>query len=591
MILSALADYYDQLLVDGKVAAPGWCAKSVSFILELSQEGELRGIIPLEKGAEARRIVPEQVKRSVNVAANFLCDTSSYLLGVDAKGNEKRARTCFEAARELHHRVLDGVEGDCAQAVLRFFDRWEPGHASSHEALTAAGDEPLKGGAMMFSVLAPGGPAYPTEDPAIRVAWEAARGGAGDEPVMTCLVTGERGEIARLHPSIKGVFGAQSSGSTLVGFNAPAFESYGHAGEQGRNAPVGKHVVQAYSAALNWLLADPGHHMRLGDTTVVYWSERNDEKNAPVFSWLVGAQPLATEDDAHDADKLLDGIMRGIASGRHIDESVDVASTFYVLGLAPNAARLSVRFFMRDEFGALLRNLCRHYELLEIAHAPHERRYLSPYRLLRAVENENASKPVVSSVLSAALMKAILEGGRYPEALYQHALLRIRATHEVGYERAAIIKAYLLRNGGKSKEEITVTLNQERNETAYALGRAFTLLEWIQEEANGKATIASRYLDSASSTPAAVFPVLLRLSEAHLAKIGHEKPGLARSFSRQLQEILGGECVQAFPRHLPLLAQGDFFLGRYHQLRKRYEKKASAGEGAKATAESVETEE
>lgn len=223
----------------------------------------------------------------------------------------------------------------------------------------------------------------------------------------------------------------------------------------------------------------------------------------------------------------------------------------------------------------MLEHVQEHYARLTITHAPYQPNYPAPYWLLRAVENKNAKKPVVTSVLSAGLMRAILEGARYPEALFQNALLRIRATHEVTYERAAIIKAYLLRNQGFSEREATVTVNEERNETAYALGRAFAVLEQIQERANGSSNIASRYVDSASSTPAVVFPTLLRLAQAHLTKIERDAPGLARYFSQQLSDMLSKERVYVFPRRLTLIEQGDFFLGYYQQAKKRYEKKTS----------------
>lgn len=343
MILSALSDYYDQLLADEKLPRPGWSICKVTHAVEIDQNGKLANIVSLAD-KEMQKEVPNQVKRTVGIAANFLCDNASYILGVDAKGNPERSLRCFETARELHCRILGSIDTPCAQAVRNFFQTWNPGAALSNEAVIRAGDDLLKGGNLLFCVSTPSGMAWPTQDPAIRQAWEAASEEESDAPEMTCLVTGEHGKIARLHPAIKGVFGAQSSGATLIGFNAPAFCSYGRDDRQGENAPVATHVARAYGAALNYLLSEAQHHVRLGDTAVVYWSEHHDEGNTAAMSFLLGGQRQGDELDAAGRDKLIDDVMHSLAKGTSVNEDIDLASPFYVLGLAPNAARLSVRF-------------------------------------------------------------------------------------------------------------------------------------------------------------------------------------------------------------------------------------------------------
>ncbi len=578
MIIAALASYYEQLLREhpDKVARPGWVSCQVKYLLVLSVDGDLLGVIPAEGKRGCTEQVPEQVKRTSGVAANFLCDTSSYLLGIDAKGKQERSLMCFEAARARHHEILDGVNCAAARAILAFFDQWDPVSAASCPQLAEDLEGICAGGNLTFAVQGPGDSlAKVLQDDAIRRAWDARYCDApGEGSPMVCLVTGERATPAQLHPSIKGVYGAQSTGASLISFNAPAFESYGHDGEQGRNAPVGARTAQAYGAALNYLLADPAHHLRLGDTTVVFWSEHADEANSDLFALLLGGMPAASAGKAAvDTDAVVGAVLGRMAQGKDADlEGIDLDATFYVLGVAPNAARLAVRFFLQGTFGGMLSNIRAHYRRISVVHAPYERGYLSPYWLLKATENDNAKAPVVSSELSAPLLHAILEGGRYPEALYANALLRVRANRDVSYGQAAIIRGYLIRNCGRSEDNVTAGLNAGRSDVAYALGRGFALLAWIQEEANGKDTLTGRYLDSACATPAVVFPSLLKLASAHLQKVAREKPGLAAFFDKNLSDILAEGSVDTFPRRLSQVDQGDFMLGFYHQKARRYQK-------------------
>lgn len=581
MILSALACYYDQLLDEGRIPKPGWNPRRVSFTIVLSENGELLDAIPSADKRGTEVVVPEQAKRTVAIAPNFLCDTPSYFLGiVDTKGKTERdkaraiqrASDCFKASRELHHKFLDGVDSSPARAILNFYDAWDPGKASVNPVLQRSWDALLAGGMFTYSVVGSDGfPIRAIDDIAIREAWDRrVSEESDDDPVMTCLVTGCHGPIARLHPSIKGVIGAQSSGATLVGFNAPAFESYGHVLDlgqgQGFNAPVNARVARAYGAALNYLLSQDDHRIRFGDTTVVFWSEHKDQGNSALFANMLGGM-VAGRGDSESADKQISAVMKALSVGRHVSlDGIDLTARFFVLGLAPNASRLSVRFFLQDGFGEMLRHVSEHYDRLSICHGPNNRDHVTPYFLLRSIENEKATKPVASSILVGGLFQAILEGGRYPEALYSNALLRIRATRDVTYERASIIKAFLLRNRNYSEEGLGMDLNESNEELAYSLGRAFAVLEQIQKRANGVTTVASKYLDSASTTPALVFPVLLRLSDKHLAKIERDAAGLARYFSRALSELLsrGGE-PRSFPKRLSMDEQGSFLLGYYQQ--------------------------
>lgn len=358
MILQALTRYYEDLRAQGKIAAPGWAPAKISLALYINENGELTQIVPtMVEGTKGKKTVMQPqlmvlsaaVKRTVSIASNFLWDNSAYLLGIDQKGKPERSRECFAAAAKLHHAVLDSVDSPNARAILAFFDTWEPERAAEHPALIRQLDDVTAGGNLVFRVDG----RKVEEDAAIREAWQRYRDGGESGVKMQCLVTGKEDEIAAVHPSVKGVRDAQSSGAALVSFNAPAFCSYGR--EQNYNAPVGKYAAFAYTAALNHLLADSDHVQHIGDTTVVCWAEGADDAYPGFFSAVIGG---GTYGGLSDND--LRAALKRLANGLPCDDlGVDPNRPFYILGLAPNAARLSVRFFLRDSFGKLMENVNR----------------------------------------------------------------------------------------------------------------------------------------------------------------------------------------------------------------------------------------
>lgn len=552
----------------------------VKHTLVLSGAGDVLQIVPSGEKRGTRRIVPMHIGGRNGVNPYLLCDTSDYIFGItnkELKAKDPAAflRSRFDASKEKHRKVLGKVKSPVAKAILSYFDKWNP---DDDKAVCSFGNELIdacNGGLLTFAVLLQGGVlSYAVEDHDVIAACDAY-----EEPnegvSMACLVTGDKVAPTLLHPKIKGVVGAQSAGASLVSFNAPAFESYGHDGEQGRNAPVGERAAQAYGLALNHLLSEPSHHLRIGDTTVVFWSEHADQPNTDLFTMLMGGMPShGARGGTAELDRDLAAALLALRSGRDVGlGGIDFNATFYVLGLSPNNARLSVRYFLKDHFGGMLENVKEHYRRIEMAHWSDECAALTPYWLLRSVENQEASSPIVTSELASSLMRAILEGGLYPEALYFNVLLRIKACRDVSYAQAAIIKGYLIRNCGRSENEVTVELNENRNDTAYNLGRAFCYLGQIQEAANGKDTLTGRYLDSACTRPAVVFPTLLKLANDHLRKLSREKPGFATSLDKGLTEVISNQRVNVFPKQLSLPDQGDFLLGYYHQKVTRYQKK------------------
>ena len=574
MILQALTRYYEDLRAQGKIDAPGWSPAKISFALYLNENGELTQVVPtMEEVPKGKKTVlqpqskplPAPVKRASNIASNFLWDNSSYLLGIDQKGKPERSRECFAAAARLHHEILDDVDSPVACAILAFFDTWKVENAAEHPALAGQLNEITAGGNLLFRV----DEAYPQKDAAICEAWRRYReSSAADAVRMQCLVTGGEDEITVVHPSVKGVRDAQSSGAALVSFNAPAFCSYGH--EQNFNAPVGKYAAFAYTAALNHLLADKENVQLIGDTTVVCWAEGAED----VYQDF-GMAALFGGEKAGLSDSDLRAALKRLADGLPCEDlGIDPNRPFYILGLAPNAARLSVRFFLRDSFGALMKNINDHYERMEIVRPSYEKfSYLPLWAMLRETVNLNSRDKVPSPAMAGATARAIFSGGRYPASLLESTMLRIRAERNITWGRAAIIKAYYLKNPHEDcpKEVLTVSLNESSTDTAYTLGRLFSVYEAVQQSANPgiNATIKDKYFNSAAAMPASIFPVLNNLCQKHLRKLAS---GQRVYYDKQIMALKGvlGEC---YPTRMTLAQQGSFDLGYYHQTQKRYTKK------------------
>ena len=571
MILQELVMYYESLAEKGKIAKEGWCQAKVSYAIYLSKEGVVTGISSLKREEEqgkkkvwrpALMEVPEMVTRSSGISANFLCDNARYMLGIETGGKVSgKAGKYFQAAKEKHCLLLANVQGETAKAVRRFFETWNPEKAMECEEVKNAWEEITDGGNLIFSV----GTEFAQENKEIREAWEKECASAEEGQQGICLVTGKYGQISRLHKAIKGVAGAQSSGAPLISFNEPSFESYGK--EQSYNAPVSRYAEFAYTTALNYLLSQRKYIFQIGDTTILFWAESAEPEYQDFFS--IAINPPDNQEEIKDFFLKLK---------KH--EAIDIGNfrinpeqKFCILGLAPNAARLSVRFFYQDSFGMILRNILRHYEQMKIVKPSWEtRQYLGIWAMLQETVNKKAKDKAPLSNMASMVLQAILSGRRYPASLYSDTLIRIRAEQgAVTWGRAAIIKAFLTRNCKKG--ENSMGLDTENNETPYVLGRLFAVLEFIQREANPniKATIRDRYFNSACATPASVFPVLIKLKNSHIKKLERDRMGTKMSYEKKLSEIM--EKLKLFPKRLSLEEQGEFVLGYYHQTQNFYEKK------------------
>lgn len=574
MILQALVEYYEDLVAQGKLARPGWSDANISYALYINDAGELEQAVSLKNEVERGKkkvlvprpmSLPAPVKRSSGVASNFLWDNSSYILGIDEKGKPQRSMECFAACKALHHKILDDVDSPAARAVLTFFDCWDPATAREHPALADKLEDIFAGANLVFRYQG----TFLQDDALIRSAWQTHYDSAGDGPELVCLVTGKKGTAETVHPSIKGVAGAQSSGAALVSFNGDAFCSYGR--EQSLNAPTSKYAAFAYTSALNHLLAERDYVGRIGDTTVLFWTSGGQQayQSFSVAS-LFGSPTTYSVSD-------LQKMTLDLCQGKPVlfeETQLDPGTTFYVLGLSPNAARLSIRFFLKNTFGGFVQNVQAHQERLEIVRPSFDKFETIPlWKLLDETVNQNSRDKSPTPGMAGETLRAILSDTPYPATLLNGISLRIRAEREITRGRAAILKAYYLKNPHPDipKEVLTVSLNPDSTNIPYTLGRLFSVLEAIQSSANPgiNATIKDKYFNSASATPSRVFPTLINLAQKHLRKLDR---GQGIFYSKQLTELTD-KLGETFPDRLSLPQQGAFQLGYYHQTQARYTKK------------------
>lgn len=586
MILQALVDYYEALAAKGMVAKPGWGTAKISYALNIDKQGKLLNLlslkIPVQKGKKTVELpqnilLPEATKRTAGVAAQFLWDNAKYVLGIDANGKTERSKQCFEAMAQKCQEILANAIDEKAMALKAFFATWQPELAHENMLLQPYMEDLMGSANLMFKV---DGESV-EQDEEIKRAWDSYKSQqATDVAKGICLVTGKTAPVARLHPSIKGLYGAQSSGAALVAFNAPAYESYEH--KQGDNAPVSEYAVFAYTTALNTLLSNDRNYLRIGDMTVVFWAEGADEDNEDVFGDIFSSANEIVKDED------IKGFFEKVRAGKPFeisDFTVKPDNRFYILGLSPNAARISVRFFFINTFGDFIKNYEKYFREFEIIKPGFDNRVNIPlWQILQETANKNSKDKAATPLLIGAVLRSILSGTKYPEALYQNTILRAKADQDnpdknitkISRIKAAIMKACLIRNYKYNEEVVTVALNEECKKVPYVLGRLFAVLEDLQEKANPgiNSTIKDRYFNSACANPSMTFPLLTKLANTHLKKISSQK-GTVIYFEKLIGELMNKLEVDdnAMPTRLSLPEQGEFVLGYYHQVQKRYEKK------------------
>ncbi|MEL6106762.1 MAG: type I-C CRISPR-associated protein Cas8c/Csd1 [Planctomycetota bacterium] len=559
MILHALTDYYERLAESpgADIAEFGFSRQKISFAVVIAPDGKGFDVQPVGLERKGKRIAESMIvignakPPGQGISPCFLWDNMAYMLGLKADDEKpERTQASFEAFREKHLELAETIADEHYSLVCEFLRQWNPFDADL--ALTEIGT-----GFGVFRIR--GIEQYVHQRDAIQGWWRTQVSTSTSEKLETaqCLVSGTVGPIARLHePKIKGVVGAQSSGAAIVSFNLDAFESYGKT--QSYNAPVSKQAAFQYTTALNRLLASK-QRFQIGDSTTVFWTA----KPSPIEDFFGNLISDRVEDESLKSQ--LHEILKDIAKGQCPSELGDPATEFYVLGLSPNASRLSVRFWHVSTIGTFVESIRTHFSDLSIVAASWEPQFPGLWQILRETSRETKD---VAPLLVGGLMRALLNPSiNYPAALYNAILRRIATDRRLTSTRCGLLKAYLTRTQTLQRS-ITVGLDTERTEVAYHLGRLFSALERAQEVAHTvdkkvtiNDTIKDKFFGAASASPSSVFPRLIRLSQHHLHKI--ERPRTRVFFERKIGEIFS--LFDVFPNHLGLRDQGLFAIGYYHQ--------------------------
>ena len=575
MILQALVEYYQRLILEGcaGIAAEGFEQKEIPFVIVLDQRGQFISLQDTREGEDKKKrgrifTVPKGIKKTSGNASNFLWDTPNYVFGKpkveDAQNNPKAKEQHSLFIKTIQTKFPSPIEDEGIQAVINFLERGEFTSIFSHPLWP----EIKESYANLTFKLASDEELICQRPNVIQV---MATSSIHDKAQNICLVTGQNDEPQRLHTAIKGVRGSQTSGANLVSFNLRAFASYGK--EQGANAPIGKKAEFAYTTAINHLLSrDSTQKIQVGDATTVFWAEKKNQMEN-VFQELFGYQP-ANQENVQDYRQLLalfHSPETGVAKA-----NLDLATKFYVLGLAPNAARIAVRFWYAGTVGSAADNIYQHFEDLNMVKSKNEWRRTDLRSLLRSIVLREKDDNIAPN-LAGDTMKAILAGTPYPQPLLISAIQRCRAEQDVTYTRASLIKAILVRNSRYRKnnvQEVSMSLDTTNKNPGYLLGRLFAVLERTQERAGPgiNATIRDRFYGAASSTPVAAFPQLMKLKNFHIAKL--ENKGEAVNLEKLIGEIISKlEAGEAFPSHLNIQDQGRFAVGYYHQRQELFTRK------------------
>ncbi|MBU1087134.1 MAG: type I-C CRISPR-associated protein Cas8c/Csd1 [Candidatus Omnitrophica bacterium] len=564
MILQALYELYERKAADpeSKIAPEGWEWKEIPFLAVIDNEGNFLRFEDTREGEGRKKrakrfLVPQGEKRTVGIKAFLLWDNIEYALGANPRKRED-IKQRFTAFQEKLAEVA--VVHPDVQAVVKFLNKNPVEQIEKSDS--PLWQEMLEGN--VFITFKVDGSEFATVCDALPKKADLSALFGGD----TCLITGEKVQAARLHPAVKGVRGTNTSGAAIVSFNLPAFCSYEKA--QNSNAPVSEKATFAYTTALNVLLGkDSPNKVGIGDTTIIFWVQKktrgyNFESD---FAWFF-------KSDKDDPDRNIQAV-KGLYEALYSSKMpLDENNRFYVLGLAPNAARISVRFWKTGTIREFAEKIRQHFEDFSIVHGPKDHDHLSLYQILTSTVL-NYKMDNVPPNLASAVVVSILDGLPYPQTLLHQCVRRIRAEQQVTRARTAILKACINRFNrfyNKSEKEVLMSLDKSNTNAAYRLGRLFAVLEKIQEEAAPgiNATIRDRFYGAASSTPVTVFPRLLKLKNHHLAKLN---PGRKINFEKEIGEICD-ELKDTFPGHLTLDAQARFAVGYYHQRQDFFKKKS-----------------
>ena len=565
MILHALTQYYQRKAEsDGGVAPEGFENKEIPFIIVIDKQGKF---IQLEDTRELKNkkkvartfLVPKGLGRSGSKSyevSNLLWDHYGYVLAYAGEKGQEQADKQHASFTANVNELKQALPDDAGVAAVAAFLASAEEKSKVMQAANWAECAKVKGCNLSFRLVDEAVDLVCQSKAVQAYVSQANQAQSDNIPKGICLVTGKLAPIARLHNPVKGV---NAKPAPFTSVNLSAFESYGK--EQGFIFPVGEQVMFEYTTALNTLLAGE-NRFRIGDVTAICWSA----KPTPLEEYLASLISGGGKDnpDAHiDAVKSL---YKSLYNGKYTE--LDGKEKFYLLGLSPNSARIVVRFWHETTVAALSESIAAWYDDLQIVrgeNSPYPE-YMPLPRLLGNLvldgKMENLPSDLIAQITDAALNNRVL-----PVSLLQAALRRNKAEQKITYGRASLLKAYInraIRAGRlKNMKELTMSLDRNRQDIGYVLGRLFAVLEKTQAEANPglNATIADRYFGSASSTPIAVFGTLMRLLPHHLNKLEFE--GRAVQLQWEIRQIL--EHCQRFPNHLNLEQQGLFAIGYYHE--------------------------
>ena len=559
MILKALYDYYQR---SGEEVAPlGLEYKQIGFIIVLDKDGHFLRFEDrrLDKKSAQQFLVMKSVGRSSAPVANYLYDNSQYVFGYSDKGNLDSMRKYFDTFKSKVAEIYGMYsENKAIQAVYAFYQQ-EPSamvEAMQQDALWDDIAKNLNKKYSTFSFLIDG-------DTEIVASKRDLMNLATPEDTVEgklCLVTGKHSKTVEVTTATM-IPGSQAT-AKLVAFQVNSgYDSYGKT--KGNNAPISEDAEFAYTTALNHMLRPDSHNkFMVGNRTFLFWassaSQAAKESEDSLFALL--GRPETDDDDPNRRIELVRSTFMAIYNGKL---SADKDDTFYILGLAPNSARIAVVYWsempLRDFAGVI----SRHFEDMEMVDIRKEKKpYVGLHSILGSVTLGGKSSDAIPN-MPDAVVKSIFQGLPYPISLFQACIRRVRAEQSINVVRAAIMKAYLNRLNDNNHKNIESMLDKENNNQGYLCGRLFAVLENLQYAANKQDSIRSSYMNAASSTPAAVFSTILKLSNSHYGKLSKENKGLAVFFDNQKKEIMA--MIQDFPTTLDLGDQGRFFLGYYHQ--------------------------
>jgi CRISPR-associated protein Csd1 len=567
MIVAALCELYDRL--GEMMPKRHWGAEKVAGELRIDKDGNLVGVYSYADEPKGQKIlqVPEHDSRTSAVKAFFMCDKAAYLFGRDAKHGQEM----FEASRDLHNRVLGGVEDDGALAVLRFYEKDEnrQRHLDSLEA--------LDGKLLVFRGTWDNRLIHEREK--IVAAWMDFKQERLKGTKVQCAVTGEQDMAANLFPQVSGVQGGQSSGVSLISYNDECYCSYGRTSkDKALNASIGERAAFKAGAALKYLFSDRAHRVSYCGTHVLFWTESCQAEDDEFLRLALGLDIASMAGEDEVLLERLRATLGDIRKGKK-PVGVDESARYHVLGVTPNAARLAVRFYDRGTLGRLEENLKSYLDDIDMVGEQDMNRSIGYYLERVAPLGDKKNVP---NTLTASATEAVLRGKPLPNSLFTAAIGRMRADkgkeRGVTAYRAAIMRAFLRRkarlgNDYELERSLTVALNEENRNQGYLLGRLFAALEKAQGDAIGSklnASIKDRYIGAASSTPAKVFPQLLKGAQHHVAKTEY-----GATNDRRIEEIIALMDAQtAFPATLDYDDQGQFFIGYYQQKEAIYTKRS-----------------